>query len=57
MPGVHLTHREFGKWRNYLWPVHNYELKKLIPMLLIFFLIYFDFEKTKRMKVEEVIHY
>ena len=34
---------EFGKWRSYLWPIHRYELKKLIPMLLIFFLISFSY--------------
>src|SRR5258708_2640488 len=33
-----------------LWPVHNYELKKLIPMLLIFFLISFDYNVLRTMK-------
>lgn len=41
---------EFGPWRSYLWPVHNYELKKLIPMLLIFFLISFDYNILRTLK-------
>lgn len=34
---------EFGKWRSMLWPVHGFELKKLIPMLLLFFFINFNY--------------
>jgi AAA family ATP:ADP antiporter len=30
---------EFGKWRSLFWPIHAYELKKIIPMLLMFFFI------------------
>lgn len=41
---------EFGKWRTFLWPVHFYELKKLIPMLLIFFFITFDYNILRTMK-------
>ncbi len=37
------TKREFGKWRSFLWPVHNFELKKLLPMLLLFFFINFNY--------------
>lgn len=40
----------FSRWRNALWPVHRYELKKLIPMLLIFFLISFDYNVLRIMK-------
>jgi AAA family ATP:ADP antiporter len=33
----------FSKWRSLLWPVHNYELKKLLPAFLMFFLISFNY--------------
>lgn len=46
---------EFGRWRSYLWPVHNYELKKLIPMLLIFFLISFDYNVLRTLKDTVVV--
>lgn len=45
----------FGRWRNALWPVHAYELKKLIPMLLIFFLIFFDYNILRIMKDTMVV--
>lgn len=41
---------EFSRWRTYLWPVHGYELKKLIPMLLIFFFISFDYNILRTLK-------
>lgn len=41
---------EFRPWRRYIWPVHTYELKKLIPMLLIFFLISFDYNVLRTLK-------
>ncbi|GAB4192144.1 MAG: NTP/NDP exchange transporter Npt1 [Simkaniaceae bacterium] len=34
---------EFSKWRSYIWPVHAFELKKLLPMFLLFFLILFNY--------------
>lgn len=34
---------EFGKWRSIFWPIHNFELKKLLPMLFLFFLILFNY--------------
>ncbi|MCB1084441.1 MAG: AAA family ATPase, partial [Simkania sp.] len=37
------TKPEFGKVRSILWPIHAFELKKLIPMVLLFFLILFDY--------------
>lgn len=37
------SNTEFGKWRARLWPVYNYELKKLIPMILMFYLILFNY--------------
>lgn len=35
--------KEFGKWRSFLWPIHAYELKKVLPMLLLFFCISFNY--------------
>lgn len=37
------TKAEFGKIRSFFWPVHNHELKKLLPMFLIFFCISFNY--------------
>lgn len=41
---------EFGRLRTYLWPVHHHELKKLIPLLLIFFFVFFDYNVLRTMK-------
>lgn len=35
--------KEFGKWRSFLWPVHGFELKKVLPMFLMFFCISFNY--------------
>ncbi len=40
----------FGKWQSILWPVHRSELKKLVPMLLIFFFISFNYNVLRTMK-------
>lgn len=37
------TPQAFGKWRSMLWPVHGYELKKLLPMFFMFFFISFNY--------------
>lgn len=34
---------EFSKLRSFFWPVYAYELKKLLPMLLMFFFINFNY--------------
>lgn len=33
----------FGKWRSFFWPVHGFELKKLLPMFMLFFFINFNY--------------
>ncbi len=35
--------KEFGKWRSIFWPVHSFELKKILPMFLLFFFINFNY--------------
>lgn len=35
--------QEFSKWRAFFWPVHAVELKKIIPMFLMFFFISFNY--------------
>ena len=35
--------QEFSKWRAIFWPIHNYELKKILPMLAMFFFISFNY--------------
>lgn len=50
MPESLSEQAEFTGWRAYLWPVHSYELKKLIPMLLIFFLITLDYNILRNLK-------
>lgn len=37
------TKPEFSKWRAFFWPVHVFELKKLLPMFLMFFFISFNY--------------
>ncbi len=41
---------EFGKIRSFLWPVHRHEYKKFIPMLLMFFLISFNYNILRATK-------
>lgn len=41
---------EFSRLRKFLWPIHSYELKKLVPMLVIFFLITFNYNVLRNMK-------
>lgn len=50
MPSSSAQQPPFSRWRNALWPVHRYELKKLIPMLVIFFLISFDYNVLRILK-------
>jgi len=41
---------EFGKWRSFFWPIHNHELKKLLPMFLMFFFISFVYSLLRNTK-------
>ncbi len=42
--------KEFGSIRSFLWPIHRYELRKLVPMLLMLFLICFNYSILRNMK-------
>jgi len=35
--------KEFSKWRAFFWPVHGFELKKILPMFFMFFFISFNY--------------
>ncbi|AAF39198.1 ADP,ATP carrier protein 1 [Chlamydia muridarum str. Nigg] len=35
--------KPFGKLRSFLWPIHMHELKKVLPMFLMFFCISFNY--------------
>ncbi|ANH79094.1 NTP/NDP exchange transporter Npt1 [Candidatus Chlamydia sanziniae] len=35
--------KPFGKLRSFLWPIHTHELKKVLPMFLMFFCITFNY--------------
>jgi AAA family ATP:ADP antiporter len=45
----------FGKIRALVWPIYGYELKKLLPMLLILFLICFNYSILRNVKDTVVI--
>lgn len=47
--------KPFGKLRNFLWPIHGFEHKKLLPMLALFFLISFIYNLLRCMKVTVVV--
>jgi AAA family ATP:ADP antiporter len=46
---------QFGKLRSFFWPVYSYELKKLIPMLLILFLGFFNYSTLRNIKDSLII--
>ncbi len=41
---------KFGKCRSLLWPIYSYELKKILPMLVMFFCISFNYTILRDMK-------
>lgn len=45
----------FGKLRNFLWPIHAHEHRKLLPMLALFFLISFIYNLLRCIKVTIVV--
>jgi AAA family ATP:ADP antiporter len=47
--------KSFGKIRNLIWPIHNFELKKLLPMFAMFFLIAFVYNLLHCLKVPIIV--
>ena len=41
---------EFGRWRSFFWPVHRVELRKFVPLLLMFFCIAFNYNLLRSIK-------
>lgn len=49
-PGKASEPAEFSYWRRILWPVHRYEMRKLVPMLFLFLLVTFNYNVLRTMK-------
>lgn len=45
----------FGSWRTYLWPIHGYELAKFLPLLLMAFFIFFNYNILRNLKDSLVV--
>lgn len=41
---------EFGKLRSFFWPIHRFEVSKVLPMALMLFLICFDYSILRNLK-------
>ncbi|HSX19772.1 MAG TPA: Npt1/Npt2 family nucleotide transporter [Gammaproteobacteria bacterium] len=50
------TEQEFGPIRKMLWPIHNYELKKFLPLGLIMFCILFNYTLLRDTKDTLVVN-
>ncbi len=49
------TTREFGRIRSNIWPIHSFEVKKLVPMLVMLTLICFNYSILRNLKDALVI--
>ena len=47
--------QEFSKIRNFFWPIYSYELKKLVPMFVLFFLISSVYNILRNMKIALIV--
>lgn len=47
--------QEFGRFRSLIWPIHSHELKRVLPMLLMFFCISFIYTILRDTKEALVI--
>ncbi|HSX20843.1 MAG TPA: Npt1/Npt2 family nucleotide transporter [Gammaproteobacteria bacterium] len=55
MSHTEVEHKPFSKIRNLIWPIHSFELKKLLPMFVMFFLIAFVYNLLHCLKVPLVV--
>lgn len=55
MKKENFSNKQFGKIRSFLWPIYNHELKKLIPMFSLFFLISFAYNLLRNMKIALIV--
>ncbi len=47
--------QEFPPLRNFFWPIHSHELRKIVPMLIIAFLVCFNYSILRNMKDAVVV--
>ncbi len=47
---------EFEGWRSTLWPIHNFEIKKFIPMAMIMFFLLFNYTLLRDTKDTLVVN-
>lgn len=40
---ANVTDKPFGKLRSFFWPIYSYELKKIVPLLLMFLCVSFNY--------------
>ncbi len=45
-----VSDQPFGKLRSFFWPIHGYELKKIVPLLLMFLCVSFNYTILRDMK-------
>jgi AAA family ATP:ADP antiporter len=45
----------FGRIRNFFWPIHVHELRKVVPMFCLFFLVSFIYNLLRNMKVTLIL--
>ena len=46
---------EFSRWRSFFWPIHRWEIKKFVPLLVLYALICFNYSLLKAAKDALVI--
>jgi AAA family ATP:ADP antiporter len=46
---------DFGIFRSLLWPIHRHELRKVLPMLFVFFLVCFNYSVLRNIKDSLVV--